>query len=199
MSNVTQTMDNFNNASSRDYFSAAFENGPVKIGIVVAYFISALVIIPGAYGVIWYEHFGSDHKRILLNRLVSSICWSGIEYYTLVQWIEVTRYTFGPLNETVCLIHLTLKNAIHMQTILFIDIIAFVRYLFMFWLKNTFGFQDEFWSRFVNIWVFGFSTISQFSFVFLPGRQPLNFYLCTGKDPTWFGCLTYFESFKLVQ
>ena len=130
--------------STKDYFNLAFESGPIKSGVIAAFFLSAIILIPFIYGIIWYEHFGSDHKRILLNRLVSSICWSGIEYYTLVQGLEVLRYTVGPLPVHVCLAHLVLKNAIHIQTVLFIDVIAVVRYLFMFWLKNTFGFQVRF-------------------------------------------------------
>ena len=78
-------LNSTNSTTNGDYFQLAFESGSIKTGVIVLFFISAFVIIPVTYGIIWYEHYGSDHKRILLNRIVSSICWSGIEYYTVVQ------------------------------------------------------------------------------------------------------------------
>jgi hypothetical protein len=27
------------------------------------------------YGIIWYEHYGSDLKRTLINRLITSLSW----------------------------------------------------------------------------------------------------------------------------
>ncbi len=38
-------------------------------------------------------------------------------------------------------------------------------------------------SYFVNIWVVSFSFLSQLVFNILPGRQPLEYHLCTGTDP----------------
>lgn len=35
--------------------------------------------------------------------------------------------------------------------------------------------------RFLNLWVFGFSMISQAAFVIAPGRQPINFNICVGQ------------------
>jgi hypothetical protein len=78
-------LNSTNSTTNEDYFQTAFESGMIKSGVVVSYFISAIAIIPLAYGIIWFERYGSDHKRIILNRIVSSICWSGIEYYSIVQ------------------------------------------------------------------------------------------------------------------
>ena len=36
---------------------------------------------------------------------------------------------------------------------------------------------------FVNIWVISFSILTQSVFYLWPGRQPLEYYLCTGTDP----------------
>lgn len=36
-------------------------------------------------------------------------------------------------------------------------------------------------NRFLNIWVVGFSAISQIMYVAKPGRQPINYYFCIGK------------------
>ena len=57
------------------------------------------------------------------------------------------------------------------------------RYVFIFHLKNPARFQDDFWHLFLNIWIVGFGLVSQFVFVYLPGQQPINFYICAGLDP----------------
>jgi hypothetical protein len=57
------------------------------------------------------------------------------------------------------------------------------RYMYIFWLKNPASFQDDFWTYFLNIWIGGFSYISQLIFSYLPGKQPINFYIFSGKNP----------------
>ncbi len=37
--------------------------------------------------------------------------------------------------------------------------------------------------RFLNLWMVSFSTLSHFVFMILPGKQPMEFHLCTGSDP----------------
>jgi len=181
--NSTQEHHHPLNRSTADFFSTAFQNSPLKTTAIVTSLISVIFLISSGYGIIWYERYGSDSKRILINRLVTSICWTGIEFYVLVLPMEIARYIFGPLPETLCMFHLMLKNIITFQTVLFCDGVSAARYLFIFYLKNPSEFQDEFWHIFINIWIVFFGLLSQFVFVYLPGRQPLNFYICTGLDP----------------
>ena len=82
-----------------DFFSAAFENGPLKTCSLIFSILSGLILLPSMYGIVWYEHYGNDLKRILLNMLVSSMSWVGIVWYVLLQPIEMLRYTYGPLPE----------------------------------------------------------------------------------------------------
>jgi hypothetical protein len=56
-----------------------------------------------------------------------------------------------------------------------------LRYIFIFKLKNPAAFHDDFWSYFLNIWVIGFSVISEIILYRLPGRNSIYFYICTGK------------------
>jgi hypothetical protein len=56
-----------------------------------------------------------------------------------------------------------------------------VRYLYVFYLKNPHEFKDDFWHLFINLWVISVSFVSQFTFVQLPGKQPMNYYLCIGQ------------------
>ncbi len=55
--------------------------------------------------------------------------------------------------------------------------------MYIFWLKDPASFNDDFWNCFLNIWIAGFSCISQFIFVYLPGKQTINFYIFSGKNP----------------
>ena len=166
-----------------DYFSAAFENVALKAAIVSLTIVSTVSILIGLYGIIWYERFGSDVKRVLLNRLVSSVCWTGFEYFCLVLTADLFRFVAGPLPDVVCVAHLILKNAVFIQTVLFLSAIAIVRYLLYFWQRETSDFQDEFWRHLINIWVVGFSLINQFVFLLMPGVQTMNFYICNGQNP----------------
>jgi len=49
-------------------------NLPKYIAFIVSVLLS-LIVIPSLYGIIWFEKFGTDSKRTLINQLVSSICW----------------------------------------------------------------------------------------------------------------------------
>ena len=167
--------------SSSDFFEAAFQDGPAKTSCIAVTLISMLVLIPAGYGIVWYEKFGSDKKRILVNRLLTSLCWTSTELYVVVIPLDIMRYLYGPLSIKVCYFHVIIKNVLNVQTVLFIDGVIFARYLFVFYLKNPFDFKDDFWHMFINIWVMAVSFVSQFIFVLMPGKQPMNFYLCTGQ------------------
>ena len=56
--------------------------------------------------------------------------------------------------------------------------------MFIFWLKNPAAFQDQFWLIFINVWIKGFSFIFNFVWFYTAEHQIINFYICTGKDPT---------------
>jgi hypothetical protein len=46
----------------------------MSIAIVLSVLLS-LIVIPSLYGIIWFERFGSDSKRTLINQLFASVCW----------------------------------------------------------------------------------------------------------------------------
>ena len=47
---------------------------PMFITVVLSVLLSVNVI-PSLYGIIWFERFGSDSKRTLINQLFASVCW----------------------------------------------------------------------------------------------------------------------------
>ena len=79
--------------------------------------------------------------------------------------------------------HQSIKNSLSLQFFLLQISINLCRYICIFWLKNPATFHDDFWTYFLNIWIAGFSYISQFIFVYLPGKQTINFYIFSGKNP----------------
>ena len=174
-------MKNFTIYNKQDYFEDLVANSSIKIILITFAILSSLISIPVIYGIIWFERFGSDMKRILINRLVSSVCWSFFGWMLLAQIPDMIRYFSRPFSESFCFIILTIKATIAMQVILFFDTINIARYAFVFWLKNPLNFRDDFWSTFLNLWIVSCSFVSQFVYVFLPGQQPLIFYLCSGS------------------
>ena len=123
--------------------------------------------------VIWFERYGSDLRRTMVNRLMSSICWSMIALVLIPQSIDVIRYLYGPLPHALCRANLLSKNFITMMTLLFYDASMVMKYVSIFCLKNPFGFRDEFWYLLCNIWIVLFAFISQLIGELLPGNHKL--------------------------
>ena len=134
--------------------------------------------------IIWYERSGFEKHQILSNKLVSSICWTAIELFLLVHTTLLVRFTVGPLPGWICFWQLVFRRAILKQFVLLLDAIMLTRFAFIFWLKNPAAFPDNFWIFFINVWVVGFSMLDQFSFGMVQGHDALEFFFCTGTDPT---------------
>ena len=141
----------FNNQSH--YFGALNESRPSKIiGSILALFLLSINIL-AFWGIIWFERFGSDLKRIFINQIVVSISWSSIAWLSMIQTSDILLYFYRPLPDLYCMFNLVLRNALMIQAILFFDIIIIVRYIFIFWMKDPVNFSDDFWFCFVNLWV----------------------------------------------
>ena len=92
-----------------------------------------------------FEHFGSDLKRTILNKFVTSACFSGIQFVVFGQSLNILRYFIGPLPNLVCFVKTVLVQSVLIQILIFADGIVVARYLYIFVLKNPFAFQDDFW------------------------------------------------------
>ena len=85
-----------------DFYPFMTDSNTVKW---VAWAFSCLVAITGPcalYSVIWFERFGSDRKRTLLNMLFSQSCTAGIVYVYVAHIPELIRYVYGPMSSSVC-------------------------------------------------------------------------------------------------
>jgi hypothetical protein len=134
-------------------------------------------------GIIWYERYGIEAKRTIVNKLFSFGSWTAIQFIVLIVIPDIIRYNSGPWPELSCWLHLMLKNMIGSQILLIFTTAIVMKYICIFVLKNLTGFQDGFWSIFLYIWIGGFSLITQLVFVFIPGRQSNPYYICLGKRP----------------
>ncbi len=79
------SIDNYN------FFSSLIENNPHRYLTVGLCLAMISVILPMFYSIIWYERFGSDMKRTIINQLVSAICWNVIYGCFIVEILTCVR------------------------------------------------------------------------------------------------------------
>jgi hypothetical protein len=72
-------------AVDSDFFAELFDNRASKVAAVVFSALCWLVIVPTVYAVIDFERASSDHKKTLLNKLMSAINWLCLEWFFIVQ------------------------------------------------------------------------------------------------------------------
>jgi hypothetical protein len=66
------------------------------------------------------------------------------------------------------------------QNIMFLDAMVISKSLLIFYLKNPFSFKDDFWARFVTIWIVAFSFVSQIIADLVSSKNTSFFYICSG-------------------
>ena len=101
-----------NSSKCEDVFETLDANNPYKLIAVTFSIFSIIFVTPAFYSIIWYEHFGSDKKRTIINKLVSSICLNAIEWNLATQTIFVARFIYGPLPAAACVWLFILRKAI---------------------------------------------------------------------------------------
>ena len=111
------------------------------------------------YSIIWFEKFGSDKKRTILNMFASLFCWECIKFMLLVQTTETFRFLYGPLPHFVCYIQLIIRSSTVVNFMLYMDASIVARYIFIFRLKNPVAFHDNFWLLFLCIWIQSISIV----------------------------------------
>ena len=166
-----------------DFFSGLFENRKSKIVSLLFSSLGSCVVVLLIYCVIWYNKFGSDSKRTLLNRLYwSTWCWA-LLWICTVQQVDILRFIIGPMPQVVCQAKYFVKRCITLGGVLTMGFIMVSRYTFIFWLKNPAAFEDEFWSLFINCWTIVFTLISEIFLLWIPGKDNIDVYICAGTDP----------------
>ena len=170
-------------ANGNDYFAGLMNNNWWKnIGLI----FSCLGIITSPLvlqSIIWFERYGNDNKRTLLNMFVSMYCWVVIEFVFFVQILETARFFIGPLPAFVCQLHAYFRGTLGNVLLLYKNASIITRYIFIFWLKNPAAFNNEFWCRMISIWVHIFSLLFCGIEESITTNMSINYYICIGKKP----------------
>ena len=150
---------------------------------LAASFINVFLITSLLLLVIWYEQYGTNHNRTLINQFVTSTCWSGVAYNLLAQVPEAALGVFGPFHPNFCLFHSILKNTILSQFVVLLTGISVVKYIYIFISKNPSGQNDNFYCFFTNLACGLNSFMYQFVLHVMPGNNSHPYYYCSGTLP----------------
>jgi hypothetical protein len=114
-------------------------------------------------------------------------CSFAIIWNAVVQPGTILRYFVGPVNNAVfCNLDFLFRNVISLTIGLLQNSVIISRYICLHWAKNPTALQDDFWKIFINLWTFGIALLSQIAYVLLPGKKPMNYYICIGEYPIEF-------------
>ena len=70
---------------------------------IILSILLSLIVLPSLYGIIWFERFGTDSKRTLLNQLIASICWCLIISIICLQFPMTIRFILKKaLDQNIC-------------------------------------------------------------------------------------------------
>jgi hypothetical protein len=171
-----------NNLTKTDFYPMLLDNNIYRT-ISLALSIGSVIIgVPFLLSVIWFDKFGSDKKRTILNLLSCRSVYIGIMFIFFVQIPEIARYIYGPLPSFICFGQQVLRTTLVIIIVLFADAMAALRYIFIFWIKNPAAFHDDFWCSFISSWIYGFCTMFCGSWYYRQNYQTFGFYICTGQD-----------------
>ena len=112
----------------KEIFSGLFETRTSKTLVLLLTLLLDLINLTLSYGIVWYEHFGKDSRRTLMNKLVASIFWTAMFAVPAMQISELLRYFFGPQPIVFCFVQSVLKNSTKWICLLLLDAVIIARY-----------------------------------------------------------------------
>ena len=171
------------NQIANNFYNLELEHNPFKHIFVIISILIIVVTVVVTTLIIWYEKFGSDKKRTIINQLVSLICWNLIYWCLFIQGAGIARFLYGPFNQTFCFWLVILRRTITTKIIILFDAITTIRFIFIFVLQNPGAFNDDFWSLFLNIWITGMCFVVQFVNASLPKLTLFQYTICVGQPP----------------
>ncbi len=85
--------------NTEDIYYEIFKINSIKLALIVFSMLSnSLIVFPLNVAFVWYDCFGQHSERVILNRLISSMCLTDIAYLIFVQSDDTLRYIFGPFS-----------------------------------------------------------------------------------------------------
>lgn len=166
---------------NEDFWQDLYQGIWMKTFMVSLTIASTIGIFVVSYSVIEYNQ--NRHIRTILNFMENSILIYGLSCVALIEGLEMLRIVFGPLPPCICFIQSFWRNGPITASILHLDILIIFRYFYIFVWKNYFGIDEEFFARFCNLLVLILWVLYDIIFMTLPGKMPINYYMCTGQDP----------------
>ena len=113
-----------NSSTSLESNHTTYEDGnPYKYVTVVIQILLIILSVSVFYSIIWYERFGTDNKRTIVNKFVSSICWTGICWNLTVQIIIIVRFLHGPFNYYACFWYILTRRTLTTVIVMFLNAI----------------------------------------------------------------------------
>ena len=165
-------------------FHGLYELQPFKTILVILSLILTMLNLFLSSGIIWFERFGSDQRRTLLNKLVSLVSSRLVQWMLICQAGDIIRYSFGPLPASVCAFLSIYKASVRFQVQLIFVAMYITKYIFVLHLKNPSAVTEDFWSLFINLLIHGCSNIFNVTIFILDQRKPVNYYTCADLDMT---------------
>ena len=170
-------------SSENDFFRELYSESTLKHVTVAIFFFGSIFGILLELGLIWYEKHGNNRYRTVINQLFSFVSWLVVAYITFVYIPEGVRYMIGPLSETFCDAHNLLKNTLSISLILTLDLIVAHRYISIFKFSNFAVINHDMLVTFFRITILVVSLWMAILKRLSVGRMPLNYFMCSGKDP----------------
>ena len=151
-----------------------------KAALIFSLF-SSIVVTWFLVFVIKFER--DHHNKTLINQFISDIMCMGIVWNMVMQPITFYRYLVGPPHSYfLCGLDSVLRNGLTMHGLLLFDAIIIARFVFVYVIKNPTALQDDFWNLFTNAFITAFWIIAQTIYILAPGKNPVNYYVCTGSS-----------------
>ena len=167
-----------------DFFKDMMVNSFVKTVSLAISMLGILLCSFSLSAIIWYEKYGIDQKRTIINMYSAMFCWVCLEFLFFIQIPESVRFVYGPLPIIICHGQSIMRNCIVAMWLSYMNASIITKYFLIFWIKNPAAFYNEFWCIFVSICIHFFPFLIELSRVFLAADQTLGFNICTGRDPS---------------
>jgi hypothetical protein len=191
-------MDGKNNCSENFFFSILYQpNWSMALGILTS-LLNIAIVTPMSCSIIWYERFGSDHRRTLLNQLISSVCWNIVLQNVINVPLEIILTIFGPLGKVFCSCHMILKNGSMFHIYTMFTFMSLIKYLSIFVFKNPTEIHTEFWCFYINMLTVIASVITQAVYLIVPGKNPINYLICIGQDQSFFQHQQHKKNYPMI-
>ena len=120
-----------NTTTDKIDFNIIFEDRPLKNVGVISSLVVIVILFCLLSGIIWFERYGSDLRRILINRLVSCICWCLLQGMIFLWLADVVLYFYRPFPLWICYLQIIYRQAVILRLILLFDSIIITRYIYL--------------------------------------------------------------------